>query len=271
MEDLENSCFICGQPSPIYYDFAVIENTHGFKGAYFYKKTDATQRIAGIARISLCGDCLNERLDRFIQENTNANGKPKFGKKRIVVTCQILRRKLNEEGYKKSSDMQILFFASLSPFQEVVTFNDKKQPLDRLDIPMGEWAVQRYAHLGDEYLARVPDKVKERITSKDIEAKFSLITMDGDAHSDSEPFTEAIEPVLSGGYLSLFFVEYLTQLGGPYRLAQELREPAEDLMNYYVALFAGLRRAKPKAHDVMFGRVARSKKFPWEKSEWEQV
>jgi hypothetical protein len=237
MENFKNICFICSKPSVVYYDFAVIETSHVFQKTVRHTQTHTTQRIAGIVRLALCKDCLSERLDRHIQENTNQNSKPKIGKKKFVELCMQMRQRLNTQDYTKTLDMQILFYTSLSPFQEMISFDNRKPLWDCFGIALGNFAVRNFEHLGDKFLAKAPDKVKAHITSQEIDANFVLISMEEYAGNNPQPFTKAIKPALPHSYYMLYFAEYLDQLSETFKIPKDLHPLAVALKNDYISRY----------------------------------
>lgn len=222
MPAMSSSCFVCGKPSVLYYDYLVVEEYHEFERKGKLTTHKSQKSIRGILRITVCGDCLIEQIHTFLANNTKPDGTPKFSSKKEV---QIIQNKLTEmkNGYFERFDEVTqymycnIFFA---PFHQFEWENPKK------DLIVGEMTLgiseqvclnymsdEEHLTLNERNMPKLMSWAKKhkyknaptiedysprfkRLVKREIESPYVLWTSDAPA---AAPFTQDIRPVINTG------------------------------------------------------------------------
>jgi len=98
-------CYKCEDNSFVFYDFLVIEDS---TVSDFSETIRKTQRVAGIARIPVCANCLKNELKKRINANIKKNGKPKLFSGNYIRECNELLSQLNAGTFNKNAELRSL-------------------------------------------------------------------------------------------------------------------------------------------------------------------
>ena len=104
MSKMSDSCFICGKPSVMFYDFIAIERTSQTVSKGAARQTTTVEKIKGIVRITLCKDCLKDAVVKMISAKTNKNGKPMLFEKKKVEDMRLIAEEIDKGIYNKTHD-----------------------------------------------------------------------------------------------------------------------------------------------------------------------
>ncbi|MDL2237870.1 hypothetical protein LJC56_08605 [Christensenellaceae bacterium OttesenSCG-928-K19] len=224
MAGMSQSCFICGKPSVLFYDFLTEESasqTSHVSGTA-YTRTTSMEKILGIARITLCKACLQDSLSRLIARHTNKNGKPRLLEGKIVEELWRIADEIDRGIYDKSHDRRtgldrevaglakifVTAFDALGRFPRFYLHNGNHLfSLDYIPIekqtPDVKKLFQRSTIPGNIYFSEMPEDLKtpliKRLVNPCMEPQYVLWTP---GQESPAPFSDSIRPEF-GGLISL--------------------------------------------------------------------
>ena len=135
MPKMSEQCFICGKPSVVFYDFLVTESAAQQYRQGTYQVTDTAEAISGIARITLCKECMEDSVNRLIASCSNKNGKPRMFERKNVEELQRFAEEMSKGIYDKTRDKRTpgldayvsglarIFINALVPLKRVFSFD----------------------------------------------------------------------------------------------------------------------------------------------------
>lgn len=203
MPTMSETCYPCHKPPVIFYGFLVVERLAPQKETAKYSRNLDQQKIAGIARLTLCADCLIGGAQHNISSKTRAHGKPKLFQNKVVEDARQLLASLSNGVFKNSLAMKAAFSGLIgrceSSTQIGACFSDLS-----IDL-MAERAV--------------------------IPTCFALWTPDSSA-----PFTRPVNSTFeNGGQLKLFHMDSLEKLPGK-KLTEDIQNVLPILRVHYDAV-----------------------------------
>lgn len=110
--DMSEKCFLCGKETVIGFDFITVEIWRSYVQTAKYEQYASRERIAGIVRLTLCADCMKNKVQLLKSDRTKKDGKPKLFQKGAINSLDTLLDKMDHGVYENSIEMENIFIAS---------------------------------------------------------------------------------------------------------------------------------------------------------------
>jgi len=237
-----DSCFVCGKKSAIGYDFIVVEQAN----TAMKEQVLVQERICGIARLTLCINCLQFGIDAMVADSIKKDGTPKLFLKKVVESFLSLRYKLDSGLFEDTPEMEEHFIVSfnLKPvvpmISNYITLGNRGFTIryvhDENKSPAMEKLFKK-KYLGSLPFSEIPKQLHtplmERLINKVIEPPYVLWVQ------GYKPFQCRIEPTIKNYFgteesnMILFPIKQCLT-NPPTFFMKETRDSIREIISYYV-------------------------------------
>ena len=142
MPTMSPSCFVCGRPSVLSYDYFVLENHTTTESSAKLTQHHSQEVASGIIRVTVCGDCLMEQAHTYLAANTKENGAPKMLSKKEVPAVQHVLAQMQNGWFQPADGItQHLFSQIFNPtfyFMEKRNIN-MRTGVDEMSLGLHTW------------------------------------------------------------------------------------------------------------------------------------
>ena len=203
-----DGCFVCGKRSVIHYDFLVEESFTTQTVSGRYTQYFDQSRIAGIARLTLCRDCLESTFHQLIAGKINPDGSPRPKYRDEVSSLYALWHQISSGIYENrpgaqqgvfapAMDMARLFMTALGGDISLV-LGTTEFFFSSLSPAMQTPAAKQLFRAGPLHISQIPPELRTALMYRKanavIDPQFVLWVPSQTAQT---PFTQTIRPEFS--------------------------------------------------------------------------